>query len=588
MLFLLLGTGMTNFAQNLFEKSTDHTVTLEELELADGQILQVDSDIYSAFLEDRANSISINLPLGNKENVELEIHQVNIFAGETNVTSMNNGLVSKEDYQAGLFYRGKVKGQETSLVALSFFEDEVMGVISFGGHNYNLEKLNNHGTETYVIYHDQSLGELPSFICHTKDDVVDQLDDYIEGHGAPSKSIVAVTVYLECDYVMYQDFSSNVTTTTNYATGLFNVVAGIYNLSSVTISISQVMVHTTQDPYHAGTESSSGPVLDAFECALDTYNGRVAHLLSTSDQNLGGLANRPYHESTSCSTGGYSGFIYGFSNIDDTYNSNLSVYSWSVEVLAHELGHNLSLPHTHACSWNPWNGGSDQIDDCGSVAGYGSPSCYNSGSPILPGPNNGTIMSYCHLVSGQGIDLSQGFHSDVEPNLQDFVDDCISLNSPNPTCAVPTSADYSITGTTANSVTITNAPGSGATKFRYGRREVGSNGYTYWETSLTTFTISGLTTGVTYEFFVARRCGDWTKFSFCDVLTATPSSCAGTLQVTPSSTPPFVSGSSLYTTGTVTISNGEDVVYSSPNIDLNAHFEVEAGAIFETSSAGCN
>src|SRR5690606_21482823 len=68
----------------------------------------------------------------------------------------------------------------------------------------------------------------------------------------------------------------------------------------------------------------------------------------------------------------------------------------------HEMGHNLGSPHTHACAWN---GNNTAIDGCGPTAGYSEGSC-----PMAPLPTNGgTIMSYCHLVSGVGINFNNGF-----------------------------------------------------------------------------------------------------------------------------------------------------------------------------------
>ncbi|MBK8920866.1 MAG: hypothetical protein IPM81_05065 [Saprospirales bacterium] len=88
----------------------------------------------------------------------------------------------------------------------------------------------------------------------------------------------------------------------------------------------------------------------------------------------------------------------GYSGINTTY-SNVPTYSWTVEVVTHEIGHNLGSQHTHACAWN---GNNTAIDGCGPAAGY-SEGC-NAALPTA-----GTIMSYCHLVSGVGIDLNLGF-----------------------------------------------------------------------------------------------------------------------------------------------------------------------------------
>ncbi|MBL7809595.1 MAG: zinc-dependent metalloprotease, partial [Saprospiraceae bacterium] len=89
----------------------------------------------------------------------------------------------------------------------------------------------------------------------------------------------------------------------------------------------------------------------------------------------------------------------GYSSIYATYN-NVPTYSWTIEVLSHEIGHNLGSPHTHACAWN---GNNTAIDGCGPTAGY-SEGCDGP----LP-TNGGTVMSYCHLLGNIGINFNNGF-----------------------------------------------------------------------------------------------------------------------------------------------------------------------------------
>jgi hypothetical protein len=87
---------------------------------------------------------------------------------------------------------------------------------------------------------------------------------------------------------------------------------------------------------------------------------------------------------------------FAFSNIENSFLP-YPLYSWTVTVITHEMGHNIASKHTHACVW-PTNSG--QIDSCVSVPGE---SCVSITQPN----NNGTIMSYCHLNGS--INLSRGF-----------------------------------------------------------------------------------------------------------------------------------------------------------------------------------
>jgi len=93
------------------------------------------------------------------------------------------------------------------------------------------------------------------------------------------------------------------------------------------------------------------------------------------------------------SQSGHWGGGYGVVQISTNYPSNL----WDLLATAHEMGHNFGSPHTHCFS--------PPIDMCYS----GESGCY-SGPVVNPGPLGGTIMSYCHLLSGGYGNIDLRFH----------------------------------------------------------------------------------------------------------------------------------------------------------------------------------
>ena len=84
-------------------------------------------------------------------------------------------------------------------------------------------------------------------------------------------------------------------------------------------------------------------------------------------------------------------------------------YSWNTKVIAHELGHNLGSPHTHACAWGP--NGDEPIDCCGGCQ------CATSATDAPVG--GGTIMSYCHLF--WYVNFNNGFGPEPTALIQNNV-----------------------------------------------------------------------------------------------------------------------------------------------------------------------
>jgi hypothetical protein len=99
----------------------------------------------------------------------------------------------------------------------------------------------------------------------------------------------------------------------------------------------------------------------------------------------------------------YPWYGTGYSGLSTSF-SHAPTFSWTVEVIAHEIGHNLGSPHTHSCSWGP--NGNEAIDCCGTYAGYDE--CGGNCNAVEQPEEGGSIMSYCHLTSA-GINFNHGF-----------------------------------------------------------------------------------------------------------------------------------------------------------------------------------
>jgi hypothetical protein len=324
--------------------------------------------------------MSIPVPGGNV--LQLELVRGNVFSPEFKVRQASNPDI-KADVDAGIHYWGIVKDDPNTLVGISIFEQEVMGIISTPSEKYVLGALENDRSKTHIIYQESDLLIKNQAVCWAEN-----LEEVGNGPAVDDRAAGpdnCVNMYMEADYTIYQNKGS-VANATAYITGFFSQVSLLYANEDVNMVLNELLVWDVVDPY---TGPSSSNYLTQFRNYQNgNYNGDLAHLVGFTGG--GGIA----YVDVLCNN--YYGV--GYSGINTTY-SNVPTYSWTVEVVTHEIGHNLGSKHTHACAWN---GNNTAIDGCGPAAGY-SEGC----SAAVPAA--GTIMSYCHLIGGVGIDFNLGF-----------------------------------------------------------------------------------------------------------------------------------------------------------------------------------
>lgn len=306
----------------------------------------------------------------------------------------------------GVYYRGVVSQYPGSFAAISFFENEVIGVASIPDKgNLVLGKLENGETEAnnshHVLYYEKDLPIQSDFVCGT----IDQVSTMKIPDSLFTERCKTVRIFLECDYKLYQDKNRSIVNVKNYITGLFNVVKTLYFNERVNIEISDIMVWSVQDPF---LHTSLAEILYHYAAyRQNNFSGNLAQLVSRfTPQQQGGIA----FLGTLCQPfNGQSG-PHSYAYINNNY-SQLPTYSWSVEVMAHELGHNFGSPHTHACFWGPLR--NQTLDNCQPPENNG---CSAGPAPI----GGGTVMSYCHLT-GYGINFSKGFGQEPGELLRNSV-----------------------------------------------------------------------------------------------------------------------------------------------------------------------
>ncbi len=392
--------------------------------------------------------IKVILPIENgARSLTVLLYKVNISPeGFTLITS--DGQPFMDDNRI-VSYRGSIDNDSRSVAAITFSDNETMGIISNDEGNYVLGKIQDK-SGAYIIYNDQHLIPKTPFNCSTKEDLVN-------GSFGPSKRTSSTTatkcvnMYWETDYDLFTSKGSTANVN-SYIQGAFNQTATMFANDGITVNLKTLFVWTTVDPY-------TGPVtdnfLDQFGAYRTSFAGDIATLVGY--QGNGGIA----YVGTLCfSTTAYK---MAYCGISSSY-SVVPTYSWTVECLTHENGHVLGSNHTHSCCWN---GNNTKIDDCGGSAGYSAGTCLPQPNPVLP-VGGGTIMSYCDLTS-VGIKFNLGFGPQPAALIVSRVNNATCLSTCGG-CTTPAQPAF-ITGTTTtcpNAVdNYTAATVTGATSYTW-------------------------------------------------------------------------------------------------------------------------
>jgi Metallo-peptidase family M12/Fibronectin type III domain/PKD domain len=473
-LIILLFISTNLFAQYrqvaLFTPATDIGTNTKQY-VKQGRQFSTDKTVVQELVNSRPDKLSIQVPLSDRM-ITVELTESAPLSPFFKSSQQNGQNKQSLNYEPGLYYRGKIAGKPNSLAAISVFDNQVIGVLADETGNINIGNIKDaagNPTPQVIAYHEKDLLVQNTFECGTDESQFKDIPQYPPEPNNKTENVgCPVSMYIETDYQSYLSNGSSIVNVMNYVTGVFNITQTIYNNESVTVQIREVKVWTATDPYASAT--NTGTALNLFSNAMSGgFNGDIAHLFSF--RGIGG--GRAYFNGL-CNS---FAFRTGVNGNLAPFNA-LPTYSWSTMVITHELGHNLSSPHTHNCSWN---GNGTAIDNCGPTAGIPyEGSCSGAPTPV----GGGTVMSYCHLVGGVGINLANNFGPQPGAKIRTYV----TNSNCNCTCNNMTLAISKNDATCGlNNGQATAIPGAGTGPFTY-----------LWSDGQTTATANGLAPGNYY------------------------------------------------------------------------------------------
>jgi hypothetical protein len=390
------------------------------------------------------------------------------------------------------YMRGTIRGMAASVVAVTVTADgRITGLLNDGRQKWQLQQRAADARLEAVIVDGRRGKPRKHFQC-AFDTLIEPPElaaerllqgEPVTAEELPQGQYYQVKVAIETDYEFFQLFG-DATAASDYIGSLFNYVSGIYEVEiQAQLVVGDVFLwQAPADPWvETGTDCRLREFGRFWRDNRSDVTRTIAHFLSGADLGggiayAGSLCAPPTSsiQETDCVSVGSDLVTGGFavsSQLEGFYES-VSGIAWDAVVVAHEIGHNFSSPHTHC--YGGKGGVPSPVDACDSVPS--APGVCWTGAPSLPGPgsltggtaggHNGTLMSYCHQLSGGmgniaatfGFGHPDGVRADRVPTQ--MFSHVAAVAASNPICIPVVGVQRTLTVTKAGSGsgTVTSSP----------------------------------------------------------------------------------------------------------------------------------
>jgi hypothetical protein len=336
-----------------------------------------------------------NFPLPGGGPVELEVSAFDLLNRDARFFVGGPGGPREIAGPSMRFFRGQVPGDPGSMVSLNLFEGRLAGFIRTGGKEYTFGPRDfasdRPGADDIQIV-DDSAQSTPGMKCDGEETVVADTAGPAGTSSSPLVRALSTPTLLSIDAstlllgriaiegtVEWVTKLGGVAAAQTYTLNLMAQVSAVYeNEVKVQLQVPYVLMNAAEPDGYDGGSNSTSTVLTQMRTkwnstsALQAVFRSAAHVFSTYPSGGAGRAyvdvlcnNVPVNANAA---------DYGVSLLEG------NGASWERLLLAHEIGHNFSSPHSHCYS--------PELDQCyNTEAG-----CY-SGTVVQ---TTGTIMSYCN------------------------------------------------------------------------------------------------------------------------------------------------------------------------------------------------